>query len=109
MHRMVDKLIKEYGTELVLTCQGEEKTARGFFRAVSSHSWQSMESAATPLGELTRGQYTYIGPAEIAIAPGDTVTVGGQTYRFRRAEAYYYGNQILYHWGLCIEKGRAML
>ena len=105
MHRMVDKLINEYGTDLVLTCNGEEKIARGFFWAVNSHSLQSMESVASPLGELTRGQFTYIGPADLPVAEGDLVTVGGKNYRFRRTEPYYCGNQILYHWGLCIEKG----
>ena len=105
MRRIVDKLMNQYGTDLVLTCNGEEKTARGFFRAVNSKSWQNMEAVASPLGELSRGQYTYIGPAEIPLAEGDTVTVGDKSYRFRRVEPYYYGNQIIYDWGLCIEKG----
>ena len=108
MHRMVDKLINEYGTDLVLTCNGEEKAARGFFRAVNSHSVMSMEGAATPLGELSRGQYTYIGPASLPIREGDLVTVDGKTYRFRRTEPYYHKNQILYHWGLCMQKGGTM-
>lgn len=105
MRQMVDKLMKQYGTDLVLTCNGEEMAARGFFRAVTSKSMQSIEAVATPLGELSQGQYTYIGPANIPVSQGDTVTVDGRSYRFRRVEPYYYGNQIIYFWGLCIEKG----
>jgi len=105
MRRIVDKILNQYGTDLVLTCNGEEKTVRGFFRAVNSKSLQSMEAVASPLGETDRGQYTYIGPAEVALSDGDTVTVGGMSYRFRRAEPYYYGDQILYYWGICMEKG----
>lgn len=105
MRQMVDKIMNQYGTDLVLTCNGVEKTARGFFRAVNSKAMQSMEAVATPLGELSRGQYTYIGPADMTISEGDTVTVGEKSYRFRRVEPYYYGNQIIYLWGLCIEKG----
>lgn len=105
MRRMVEKIMNQYGTDLVLTCNGEEMTVRGFFRAVNSKSWQSMDKAVLPLGEISQGQYTYIGPADVAVAEGDTVTVGGKSYRFRRVEPYYYGNQAVYNWGLCIEKG----
>ena len=104
MHRMVDKLINQYGTDLVLGCQGEEKAVRGFFRAVTSHSLASMEPVATPLGELSRGQYTYIGPAAAPVSEGDTVTVDGKAYRFCRVEPYYYGERVLYYWGLCVGK-----
>ena len=109
MHRMVDKLMNQYGTQLVLSCQGEEKTARGFFRAVSSHSRQSMEPAATALGEFSRGQYAYIGPAAVPVGEGDTVTVDGQAYRFCRVEPYYHGGQVLYYWGLCLRKEEGVL
>ena len=78
---------------------------RGFFRAVNSKSWQSMESEATLLGEITRGQYAYIGPADGGVQEGDTLTVGGKSYLFRRVEHYYYGNRPIYQWGLCVEKG----
>ena len=105
MQQMVDKLIKQYGTDLVLVCQGEEKTVRGFFRAVSSHDMQSMESVASPIGTLSRKKYTYIGPADLPVHEGDTVTVEGKSYCFRRVEPYYYGNRTIYYWGLCMEKG----
>ena len=105
MRRMVEKIMKQYGTDMVLTSGGEEKAVRGFFRAVNSHSWQSMEKNATPLGERSQGQYTYIGPADMTVAEGDSVTVAGKTYLFRRVEPYYYGTEAIYCWGLCIEKG----
>jgi len=83
----------------------ETKTARGFFRAVNSKSWQSMESEVSLLGEITRGQYAYIGPVDVAVREGDTLLLGGKSYLFRRVEPYYYGNQAIYNWGLCVEKG----
>lgn len=105
MRRMLDTIFNQYGTDLVLSCNGEEKTARGFFRAATSRDKKSTEAVASPLGETVQGQYTYIGSADVAVSEGDTVTVGGKTYRFRRVEPYYYGDQILYYWGLCMEKG----
>ena len=105
MRRMVEKVMAQYGTDMTLISGGEETTVRGFFRAVNSKSWQSMESEATLLGEITRGQYAYVGPVDAAIQEGDTLVLGEKTYLFRRVEPYYYGNQPVYNWGLCVEKG----
>ena len=102
---MVQEVLKHYGTDMTLSRSGETKTVRGFFRAVNSKSWQSMESEATLLGEIIRGQYAYIGPAEGGVQEGDTLIIGSRTYLFRRVEFYYYGNQAIYQWGLCVEKG----
>ena len=105
MRRMVDAVLQQHGTRLLLTSGNEARTVRGFFRAVNSKSWQSMESEATLLGEITRGQYAYIGPVDVAVREGDTVTLGEKTFLFRRVEPYYYGNEAIYNWGLCVEKG----
>ncbi len=105
MKGAVEKVMSVYGTDMTVTGAEGEKTVRGFFRAVNSKSWQSMESEATLLGEITRGQYAYIGPADVMVAEGDTLTLGQKHYLFRRVEPYYYGNQAVYLWGLCVEKG----
>ena len=97
--------MSQHGTDLTIVSGEENKTVRGFFRAVNSKSWQSMESEASLLGEITRGQYAYIGPVDVAVQEGDTVTLGEKTYLFRRVEPYYYGNEAIYNWGLCVEKG----
>ena len=97
--------MQKYGTDMTIISGSEQNTARGFFRAVNSKSWQSMESEATLLGEITRGQYVYMGPMEVTVAEGDTLVIGSRSYLFRRVEPYYYGNQAIYQWGLCVEKG----
>ena len=105
MRRTVEKVLSQHGTDLTIVSALEQKTVRGFFRAVNSKSWQSMESEANLLGEITRGQYAYIGPADGGVREGDTLTLGEKSYLVRRAEFYYYGNQAVYQWGLCVEKG----
>ena len=94
-----------HGTDLTIVSGEETKTVRGFFRAVNSKSWQSMESEASLLGEITRGQYVYMGPVSAAVKEGDSLALGNRNYLFRRTELYYYGNQPVYQWGLCVEKG----
>ena len=105
MRRSIEGLLRKYGTQMLLCHADAEKTVRGFFRAVNSKSWQSMESEATLLGEITRGQYAYIGPVSVKVQEGDTISLGEKNYLFRRVEPYYYGNQAVYTWGLCVEKG----
>lgn len=105
MRSLVEGVMAEHGTDMTITSGGVQKTARGFFRAVNSKSWQNMESEATLLGEISRGQYVYMGPAAVEVKEGDTLSLGGKNYLFRRVERYYYRNTPVYLWGLCVEKG----
>ena len=105
MRRAVEKVMANHGTDLTIVSGEENKTVRGFFRAVNSKSWQSMESEASLLGEITRGQYVYMGPVSAAVKEGDSLILGNRSYLVRRTELYYYGNQPVYQWGLCVEKG----
>ena len=105
MRQMIRELLQQYGTDIAVTHGDTVRTLRGFLRAVNSKSWQSMESEASLLGEITRGQYSYLGPADGSIQEGDTLSLGDRAYLVRRAEYYYYGNQAIYQWGLCVEKG----
>ena len=97
--------MRRYGSDMTVYSTGESRPVRAFFRAVNSRSWQSMESEATLLGEITREQYAYIGPVEAEVKEGDTLFLGQKQYLFRRVEPYYYGNEAIYQWGLCVEKG----
>ena len=105
MRQTVETVFDRYGTDVTIVSNGMRKTARGFFRAVNSKSWQSIESEATMLGEITRGQYVYMGPVGVTVREGDTLILGNRSYLFRRVEPYYYGNEAVYQWGLCVEKG----
>ena len=42
---------------------------------------------------------------DLTVKEGDTISLGEKSYLFRRVEFYYYGNQAVYLWGLCVEKG----
>ena len=105
MRRMVDKILSQFGSDMVLCSGSSTRTVRGLLQAVNSSSWQSIEIEATLLGEISRGQYTYIGPVATPVQEGDTLTLGNKTYLLRRVEPYWYRNQAIYLWGLCVEKG----
>ena len=101
----METLFARWGTDMTIVSGEEETTVRGFFRAVNSKSWQNMESVVSLLGEISRGQYVYLGPADREVKEGDTLLLGEKSYLFRRVEPYYFGNQPIYQWGLCVEKG----
>lgn len=105
MREMVEAVFRQHGTDLLLANPDGIRYVRGLFRAVNSKSWQSMESEATLLGEINRGQYAYIGPADGGVKEGDTISLGDKNFVFRRTEIYFYGNEPIYQWGICVEKG----
>ena len=105
MKKMVCTILRQHGTAMELTRGGETITVKVFFQPVRSKSWQSMVNQATPLGEVIRGQYIYIGPADVAVSEGDILTVGNKSYFLRRVELYRYGDEAVYTWGMCVEKG----
>ena len=105
MRRIAEGIFRQYGSTMLLTSGSAVRKVKGFFQPVRSKSWQSMVNTATPLGEIPRGQYVYMGPASVTVAIGDLLEIGGKNYLFRRVEPYYYGDETVYIWGLCVEKG----
>ena len=105
MQRMVSGILRQYGTAMTITGRDGCREVQGFFQPVRSKSWQSIVNLATPLGEVFRGQYIYIGPADVAVSEGDLIGLGGKSYFLRRVELYHYGDEAVYTWGLCVEKG----
>ena len=104
MQQMIGRILNTYGVSVIWKTE-EPVTYRGFFQPVRSKSWQYLEGNYSPLGEVPRGQYVYIGPAERCVAFGDTLEVGGKDYMVRRVEPVYYGEDVAYYWGMCVEKG----
>ncbi len=105
MRREVEQMMARYGTDLIILSSGKERTVRGFFRAVQTKSWQNAENEMNLLGAVSRELYAFLGPANAGIKEGDTLRMGEKRYLFRRVEPYWYGNEKLYVWGLCVEKG----
>ena len=105
MERMIGKILNTYGTAVTL-CRGDrEYEIRAFFQPVRSKSWSYLDGEYSPLGEIPRGQYVYIGPVEPAAEAGDTLTVGKKGYWLRRTELIYDADGLVYCWGMCVEKG----
>ena len=105
MRQMVENILETYGTAVTLQ-QGEDAHAiRVLFQPVRSKSWQYLEGNYSPLGEIPRGQYLYLGPVSPKAEAGDILFVEGKAYWLRRTELVRDGNGPVYCWGMCVEKG----
>ena len=102
---MVKRILEAYGMPVILEKNGEPCTVQAFFQSVRSKSWQYLEGNYSPLGEIPRGQYVYIGPTDPSAEAGDTLILGMDSYWMRRSELIWDTNGPVYCWGICVEKG----
>ena len=105
MQQMVGKILETYGIAVTLQRGDRAFAIRAFFQPVRSKSWQYLEGNYSPLGEIPRGQYVYIGPADPKAEAGDTLIVEKQAYWLRRTELVRDAGGPVYCWGICVEKG----
>ena len=105
MRKMISKILKQYGSAMKLQKIDGTYEIRAFFQSVRSKSWQYLEGDYSPLGEIPRGQYVYIGPVDPQAEAGDTLTVEEKEYWIRRCEQILDAQGPVYCWGMCVEKG----
>ena len=105
MQGTVEKIIRRYGNEMVLVQNGKQTTVRAFLQETRSRSQEYAQREFSPLGEICRGLYVYIGPAEPLAEMGDRIRFGDRRFEVRRAEAVKVNDKTLYCWGLCVERG----
>lgn len=102
---MIDSVLNGYGST-VTKGQGQAQVSfRAFLQPVTTKSWQNMQRVFGPLGEIPMGQYLFLGPAEQAIAAGDCLQCNQLDFIVRRADTILIGDEAVYIWGLCVQKG----
>ncbi len=105
MKTLMDKVLSRYGTSAVLQNAVGEQRIKVIFHSVNGHAWQDLERVFSPLGEVPRGKYVCILPADVMAEPEDTLTVCGRRYLLRRVEEMLLREDSVYRWALCVEKG----
>lgn len=101
MRRMVEKIFRYHGQDMVIDRAGEKSPVRGFLQAVTGTAREKAVLQAGPLGLVSSGRYMYFGPMEPELRQGDTLVAGDKSYTVRRAETV----SGTYVWGMCVEKG----
>ena len=105
MKGTVEKMLRRYGNEMTLVQKSGATKVRAFLQETRSRSQEYAQREFSPLGEICRGLYVYIGPAEPLAEMGDRIRFGDRRFEVRRAEAVKVNDKTLYCWGLCVERG----
>lgn len=105
MVRTMGSTVRKYGTPMRLTHAGKTQDIKGFFQSVRSKSKQSASLHDTPLGEISQGQFIYLGQSDIAVSEGDMLEIDGERYVFCRVAPIYFRDAVVYIWGICMCEG----
>lgn len=105
MRRTMERMILRYGSAMVLSGSSGEHQIRAFLQETQSKGLNHISREIEPLGEIPKGIYVYIGPADPAAEAGDTLRFRDKTYEFRRTEQVTVADTEIYCWGLCVQKG----
>ena len=105
MQGAIRKLLRRYGSVITLERQGKRQEFYGLLRHTAGYSWDSLDKAATPLGQTFGAKYTLVAPAQPPLQEGDVLILEDRSYYLRRLETEKYGNEVVCQWGMCVRKG----
>lgn len=105
MMRDTERMMACYGVPMTLVRGENEMPVKAFLQESRSRSQENAQRAFGPLGEEPKGLYVYMGPVEPAARTGDLLRYAQRIFEFRRAEPVMAGEEPVYIWGICIEKG----
>jgi len=104
MTTYTEAMFQRYGCPVLIEAPSlaEPVSARALVQPMRYKNSMYLEGTYTPVGYEDGGHCFYIGPPSIRVdqIPFPTLTAGGATYRFKRAEAVYIGDKIAYIWGV---------
>lgn len=102
MRNMVEKLLAQYGMEILV----EGQAVRALFQPMTGKLERLAAHEPGPLGLEGRLRYVYIGPVEPELRADMALEIGGKGYRVRNAGAIPGNDGPCYTWAMCVEKGR---
>lgn len=105
MNEIIRRVIQSYGSTVTVVREEESTSVRAFLQLVTSKSWQNMERMIPSGGQIKRGQFLYIGPADVEVKDAVRLECGGRVFRVRRADVILFQDEPLFIWGLCVEGG----
>lgn len=107
MKAIIDRLIREYGNDVLISSGNAATVGKVFLQLVTSKSWQNMERMFPTGGEVPRGQFLFIATANTRVRGADAITMDDRTFIVRRADPVIFKGEHLFIWGLCVEGGGA--
>lgn len=101
----IEKIMRKYGSPLILVRGEKSLPFKGFLQHSGSKSWQNMRAQYCPMGRIPAGQYVLLVPVVPEITEDDVLVCGELQVVVRNMETVMAGDKPLYRWGLCVRKG----
>lgn len=105
MENTVAKLMASYGNTMTLIHGGEEISVKCFLQDTRSKGESYAQREYSPLGEVPRGMYLYLGPPDQPVTVGDSLIWRKRRFEFRRVQPMTVKDSVCYYWGQCLEMG----
>lgn len=105
MRQMIERILRKYGTPLLLRRIDGDTTIYGLMQHTASLGWKNMQPVYSPLGEVPRGQYLLMLPVEPTLEKGDVFKKDDRWFIVRRVEKMWHGDEAIYCWCLSEEGG----
>lgn len=102
MRRMVEKLLRQHGTQIRV----EGQTVYALFQSVTGRLERLAERTPGVLGVQSGKRYVYIGPLEPRLREDQVLTVEDRDYLVRSVHRIAGSDGPVYTWAMCVEKGR---
>ena len=107
MKALIESILLGYGSLVTIRDGENARTFRAFIQPVTEKGWQNTRKIIASLGQIPRGQYVYIGPAETELVEGQILEARRQQYVVRRCETVYLAEEAMYVWALLTKTGGA--
>lgn len=106
MKKLVDKIFRRYGVEMMVQKTAGPQILSGFVQRAATSARKYMLPEYSPLGELPVGHYVFLLPLDY-VRMGELVMYNGRWHIVRRIERVWLGKTALYDWCLCEQRGEA--
>ena len=101
-------ILGHYGQEVTVVQNGAETPCMAFLQPALETGTDWFQNLPTPLGEIRRDRWLYLGPADVALTDFEDGYVAWAGFRFdlRAAQPVCIGEETVYWWGLLAPRAR---
>lgn len=103
MKTLVSAIMQGYGSLVTLTDGEGSRMYRAFIGPVTGKGWEATRKLFGSLGEVRKGQYIYIGPADVPLSEGQSLFVRREAYQVRRCETVFLRDEAVYVWAALVK------
>ena len=105
MKTLMESILQGYGSLVTVRDGQSARTFRALVQPVTEKGWQATRKVIETLGKVQKGQYVYIGPADVELRTGQRLETQGEEFLVRRCETRYLADEAVYVWALLVKAG----